>query len=86
MPARRSSRKVGRRRKMRGGSILGFLGKANNFLRSSKLVSTVGSALGAAGLPFASQIGSVAGRLGYGRKRGYGLNLAGAGMRRSRRR
>lgn len=62
---------------------------ANNFLKNSKLVSTVGSALGAAGVPFASQIGSVAGALGYGRRyrgyRGYGLNLAGAGgMRRLR--
>ena len=62
-----------------------FLGKANNFLKNSKLVSTVGSALGAAGIPFASQIGSVAGALGYGRRyRGYGLNLAGAGGRRLR--
>lgn len=72
---------------MRGRGFLDFLGKANNFLKNSKLISSVGSALGAAGIPFASQIGSVAGSLGYGmrRHRGYGLNLAGAGsMRRLR--
>ena len=61
---------------MRGRGFLDFLGKANNFLKSSKLVSTVGSALGAAGVPFASTIGSAAGSLGYGR-RGRGLRLAG---------
>lgn len=61
-----------------------WLGKANNFLKSSKLVSTVGNALGSAGVPFASQIGNIAGSLGYGRSRvrkGRGLTLAG-GMRR----
>lgn len=63
-----------------------WLGKANNFLKSSKLVSTVGNALGSAGVPFASQIGNVANSLGYGRKlrSGRGLSLAG-GMRRRRR-
>ncbi len=58
-----------------------FLGKANSFLRNSKLVSTVGNALGSAGVPFASQIGNIAGSLGYGRKsmrrRGGALRLAG---------
>ena len=79
MPTRRKV--AGRRRKMRGRGFADFLSKANNFLKSSKLVSTVGSALGAAGLPFASQIGSVAGSLGYGR-RGRGLRLAGGYRRR----
>jgi hypothetical protein len=37
-----------------------FLSKANNFLKNSKLISTVGSALGAAGVPFASKIGGLA--------------------------
>ena len=80
MPPRR---KVGGRRKMRGRGFMDFLSKANEFLRNSKLISSVGSALGSAGVPFASQIGSVAGSLGYGRRRrGYGLRLAGAGRRR----
>ena len=84
MPARRMARGIGRRRRMRGRGIGDFLKRANSFLKSSKLVSTVGNALGAAGIPFASQIGSVAGSLGYGRRRrGGALRLAG-GMRRCR--
>lgn len=88
MPARKMARAPRRRRKMRGRGIMSFLGKANDFLRNSKLVSTVGNALGSAGIPFASQIGNIAGSLGYGRKsamrrRGGALRLAG-GMRRCR--
>ena len=84
MPMKRSVKKVRRVRRMRGKGFMDFLGKANNFLKSSKLVSTIGSALGSAGIPFASQIGSVAGSLGYGRRRrGSGLHLAG-GRRRMR--
>ena len=87
MPARRMARGIGRRRRMRGRGIGDFLKRANSFLKSSKLVSTVGNALGAAGIPFASQIGSVAGSLGYGRRRrGGALRLAGAGCRMRRRR
>ncbi len=86
MPARRMARGIGRRRRMRGRGIGDFLKRANSFLKSSKLVSTVGNALGAAGIPFASQIGSVAGSLGYGRRRrGGALRLAGAGCRMRRR-
>ena len=84
MPMKRSVMKVRRVHRMRGKGLMSFLGKANNFLRNSKLVSTIGNSLGAAGVPFASQIGSVAGSLGYGRRRrGRGLRLAG-GMRRCR--
>lgn len=87
MPMKRSTKKVRRVRRMRGKGIMSFLGRANDFLKKSKLVSSVGSALGAAGVPFASQISGVANSLGYGR-RGSGLSLAGAGagMRRCRRR
>lgn len=71
----------GRRRRQRGAGFMDFLGKANNFLKSSKLVSTVGNALGAAGVPFASTIGNAAGSFGYGRRRrGGSLRLAGAGL------
>ena len=72
-----------RHRRMRGGGFMDFLGKANNFLKSSKLVSTVGNALGAAGVPFASTIGNAAGSFGYGRRRhrrGGALRLAGMGL------
>jgi hypothetical protein len=84
MPARRMARGVKRRRRMRGRGIGDFLKRANNFLKSSKLVSTVGSALGAAGIPYADKIAGVASSLGYGRRRrrGGALRLAGAGYRR----
>ena len=61
---------------MRGRGFAEFLSKANGLLRNSKLISGVGGALGAMGVPYASQIGSVAGSLGYGR-RGRGLRLTG---------
>ena len=67
---------------MRGRGFMDFLSKANNFLKQSKLVSGVGSALGAMGVPYAGQIGSVAGSLGYGMRRGRGLRLAGGYRRR----
>ena len=67
---------------MRGRGFADFLSKANTFLKNSKIVSGVGSALGAMGGPMLAKIGSVAGSLGYGRLRGYGLRLAGAGYRR----
>ena len=76
---RRMRHRVGRRRQ-RGRGFMDFLGKANNFLKSSKLVSTVGNALGAAGVPYAGAIGSAAGRFGYGRRRGRGLRLSGSGI------
>ena len=82
MPARRvTRRKLGKRRAMRGRGFMDFLGKANSFLKNSKLISTVGSALGAAGVPYASTIGDAAGAFGYSR-RGRGLRLAGGYRRR----
>jgi hypothetical protein len=78
MPTRKKGH--GRRRRMRGRGFMDFIGKANSFLKNSKLISTVGSALGAAGVPYAGQIAGVAGKLGYGRPRrhrGLGLHLAG---------
>ena len=76
----RRMRHRGGRRRQRGRGIMDFLGRAKDFLQKSKLVSTVGNALGAAGVPLAGQIGSVASRFGYGRKRGRGLRLAGRGI------
>ena len=80
MPMRRVHRV--RRRRQRGRGFMEWMGKANNFLRSSKLVSRVGSALGRAGVPYAGQIAGIAGKLGYGRRsvrrhRGGSLRLAG---------
>lgn len=70
-----------RRRRMRGAGIMDFLGRANKYLKGSKLVSKVGSALASAGVPYAGQIANVAEKLGYGRRRrGGALKLAGMGL------
>lgn len=75
-PPRRRAR--GRRRqggKFSFGKLVKGLSKANNFLRGTKLISRTANALGSAGVPYASQIGSTAGVLGYGvqrRRRGRG--------------
>ena len=75
-----AGRKRSRSKKMKGrgfwDDVKGGLSKANDFLRDSKLVSTVGSALGSAGVPYASQIGSVAKSLGYGKRRRGGSKRA----------
>ena len=67
----RRHRTTHRRRHM-GGSFLNELktigSKINNFLRKTRLVSTVGHVLGTAGVPYASAIGNVASTLGYGRR------------------
>lgn len=47
-------------------SLRDFGSKINNFLKQSKIVSTVGKALGTVGVPFASTVGNVASSLGYG--------------------
>lgn len=61
--------RVRRARRMQGGSFMDTLKKVNNFFKKTKLISTVGRALGTAGVPYASQIAGVAGNLGYGRRR-----------------
>jgi len=74
-------------RKMKGrGKFKEFLGKANNFLKKSQILSKLGSAYskygGMAGLPYAQHVGmasDVAKQAGYGRRRrGTGLRPAGA--------
>lgn len=86
MPRRTSiRRRHGHRRGRKGGSFWSFLKKANAWLRKHKIISTVGKALGSAGVPYASQIGSVAGKIGYGISPvGGALRRAGAGRRRRR--
>lgn len=54
------------RRRMRGRGLMDFLGKANNFLQNSKIISTVAPEIPVVG-PI---IGGLAGLLGYGRRRG----------------
>lgn len=72
-----------RRRRMRGRGFGQFLSRANNFLKKSGLISSIGTALGNAGIPLAGEIGSAAQAFGYGRRfsrrrRGGALRLAGA--------
>ena len=82
-------------RRMRGkGKFKDFLGKANNFLKKSQILSKLGNAYskygGNFGLPYTSQIGQaadVAKTMGYGRRvrkmrKGTGLYNAGGKMRR----
>ena len=79
---------------MRGkGKFKQFLGKANDFLKKSQILSKLGNAYskygGNFGLPYTQQIGQaadVAKTMGYGRRRtkrrGFGLYAAGGKMRR----
>jgi hypothetical protein len=74
-----------RRTKGRGPrltAIKNFLTKAHSFVRKHKLVSR-GANLAAKHdrfKPYAEPIAKYASKMGYGRKRGYGLKLAGGGL------
>ena len=81
------------RKKLKGkGKFKEFLGKANNFLKKSQILSKLGNAYskygGMIGLPYAQQVGmasNAASTAGYGRRRirkGSGLYAAGGKMRR----
>jgi len=52
-----------------GAGFVDVARKVHGFVKRNKLISRVGAALGAAGVPGAAQVGSVAGALGYGRRR-----------------
>lgn len=68
----RPRRRVGRpRRRQEGTGFKDVIGKINKFLKKSKIVSTAAKALGSAGVPYASKIGTHAESLGYGRRRRY---------------
>ena len=85
MPRRtQHSRRGGRRR---GGSFKSFLSGANNFLKKSGLLSTLGQ-IGSQMAPgkygaMAGVLGNAAGAMGYGRRRrcGGALRLAGGSAR-----
>ena len=65
-------RKAKGRRKKRhqgGEGLKDVLGKVNKFLKKSKIISTAAKALGSAGVPYASKIGTQAETFGYGRRR-----------------
>jgi hypothetical protein len=57
--------------------------KAGKFLSHSKLISTIGNALGAAGVPYAGTIGKAAGAIGFGKKRQLRIRRTGMGPRRT---
>ena len=74
------------------GKFKEFLGKANNFLKKSQILSKLGNAYskygGAIGLPYSGYVGqaaNVAQQAGYGRRRirkGSGLRPSGGSVRR----
>ena len=56
----------------RGKRIVSFLKKAHNFIKKHKILSRGAKAYSMTGLPFGGHVGkagSVAGKLGYGRRR-----------------
>jgi len=78
---------------MRGGSFKSFLKKAGRFFKKSKILSTLGTALGSAGVPYAGSVGAALKMAGLGRRRrkrvyrrarrvrhGGSLKLAGQGI------
>ena len=71
MPRKRQTGTV-RRRRHQGGSLKDIFGKVNRFLKEHKLISRGAAALaphaGTFG-PLVGKIGSVAGALGYGKRR-----------------
>lgn len=67
MRGRRSIIARGRRNRMHGGGVWDWIKSAHNFIKSNKVISRVGSALGSVGVPYAGTIGKVAGLVGYGR-------------------
>ena len=75
-------KRVTRPRKMRGGAIPTWMRSIHDFVKKHKLISRIGSSLGAVGVPYASGVSKVASVLGYGRRsvrRGGALRLAGGG-------
>lgn len=62
---------MGRKRRVRrrGAGFFDALKSAHDWIKSNKVISTVGNALGSVGVPYAAQIGSTAAKLGYGRRR-----------------
>ncbi len=59
----------GRPRRRVGRGLMDMIRSAHNWIKSNKIISTVGNALGKAGVPYAGAIGTAAGTLGYGRRR-----------------
>ena len=71
MVVRRTRRPIRRRRvrRARGGGFMDALRSAHDWIKKNKIISTVGSALGRVGVPYAGAIGTAASTLGYGRRR-----------------
>ena len=66
------------------GSLYKGIKNVGKFLRKHKIISSVGKAAGAFGVPYAGEIGTAAGAMGFGkRRRKKGGALSRAGSRRS---
>ena len=75
--------KMSKRRIQGKGKIRNWLKKANAALKKYKVLSRAGKLYGKTPLPgsyYAGRLGDMAGRLGYGRKKGRGVRLAGDGV------
>lgn len=55
-------------RKQKGDGFADFARKANEWLRKTKAISKVANTLATVGVPYAGNIGQVAGKLGYGKR------------------
>lgn len=85
MPTQRRTVVKRRPRRIHGGSFKSFMSGANKWLRKTKLLSKGSRLLHDAGVPYAGDLGKVAGMAGYGKKRivrrrrrkGAGLSLGG---------
>lgn len=78
MPRHRVMKRRSHRSRMGGSGVLDWLRKAHDFIKKNKLVSRIGSSLGAMGVPYAGAIGKAGGVLGYGRRRVHRRRLGGS--------
>ena len=56
MPIRRSGVHRRRRTRRHGAGFLDAIRSAHNFIKNNKIISTVGNALGAVGVPYAGEL------------------------------
>ena len=59
-------------RRPRGRGFMDAIRSAHDWIKKNRIISTVGSALGKVGVPYAGAIGTAASALGYGRRRRVG--------------
>lgn len=74
-------RRIGRpRRRKQGRGLWDLIKKGHNWIKSNKIISTVGNALGSV-IPLAGTIGRTAATMGYGRRRRRRVRRVGGSLR-----